>query len=54
MGSGTRFLLEFSGQSYTGFFASSSVYLTESRSFGYSLKDLVSLHKLVVKVVQDR
>ena len=50
VGSGTRFSLEFSGQSYTVF----CVFLwclTESRSFGYGLKDLISVHKVVVKVV---
>ena len=51
VGSGTRFSLEFSGQSYTVFLRLSLVCLTESRSFGYGLKDLISLHKLVVKVV---
>ena len=45
VGSGTRFSLEFSGQSYMVF----CVFLwsvTESRSFGYDLKVLISLHKL--------
>ena len=55
VGSGTRFSLEFSAQSYTFFFffflAFSLACLTESRSFKYGLEDLMSLHKLVVKVV---
>ena len=55
MGSGTRFSLEFSAQSKLhGFLRLSLVCLTESRSFGYGLKDLISPHKEVVKVVQDR
>ena len=46
-GSGTRiFLIK-----VTRCFSSSLACLTESRSFGYGLKDLISLHKLVVKVV---
>jgi len=51
VGSGTRFSLEFSGQSYMVFLRLSLVCLTELLSFGYGLKDLISLHKLVVKVV---
>ena len=51
VGSGTRFSLEFSGQSHTVFLRLSLVCLTESHSFGYGLKDLISLHKVVVKVV---
>ena len=52
VGRGTRFSLEFSAQSYTFFFfAFSLACLTESRSFGYRLQDLISRHKLVVKVV---
>ena len=38
----------------TRFFASFSGCLTKSRSFGHILKDLFSLYKLAVKVVQDR
>ena len=38
----------------TRFLRLSLVCLTESRSFGYGLKDLISPHKVVVKVVQDR
>ena len=53
-GSGTRFSLEFSAQSYTVLLRLSLVCLTESRLFGYGLKDLISPHKVVVKVVQDR
>ena len=53
VGSGTRFSLEFSAQSYTVFLRLSLVCLTESRSFGYGLKDLISPHKVVVKVVQE-
>ena len=34
-----------------GFLLLPVVCLTESCSFGYGLKDLISLHKLVVKVV---
>ena len=51
MGSGTRFSLEFSAQSYTVFLRLSLVCFAKSRSSGYGLKDLISLHKLVVKVV---
>ena len=54
VGSGTRFSLEFSAQKLHGFLRLSLVCLTESRSFGYGLKDLISPHKVVVKVVQDR
>ena len=49
VGSGTRFSLEFSG--YTVFLRLSLVCFAKSRSTGYGLKDLISLHKLVVKVV---
>ena len=35
----------------TRFFRLSLDCLTESRSFGYGLKDFISLHNLVVKVV---
>ena len=37
-----------------GFLRLSLVCLTKSRSFGHVFKDLFSLYKLVVKVVQDR
>ena len=53
-GSVTRFSLEFSGQSYIindVFLHLSLVCLTDSRSFGYGLKDLISLHMLIIKVV---
>ena len=53
VGGGTRFSLEFSGQSYMVFLHFSLAYLTESRSFGNGLKDIVSLHKFVVKLGQD-
>ena len=51
VGSGTTFSLEFSSQSYTVFLHLSLVCLTESCSFGYGLKDLISLHTVVIKVV---
>ena len=52
MGNGTRFSLEFSGQSYMVFcvFLLSVSQFAKLRSSGYGLKDLISLHKLVVKV----
>jgi len=50
VGSGTRFSLGFSGQSYTVSLRLSLAGLTESHSFGYGLKELIFLHKLVVKV----
>jgi len=34
-----------------GFFRFSLAYLTEWRSFGYGLKEVVFLHKFLVKVV---
>ena len=54
VGSGTRFSLEIFCSKLHGFLRLSLVCLTESRSFGYGLKDLISPHKVVVKVVQDR
>ena len=45
------FSVECFGESYTVFWRLSLVCCTEWRSFGYGLKDLVLLHKLVAKVV---
>ena len=48
-------IVNFFGRKYevkvTRFFRLSLDCLTESRSFGYGLKDFISLHNLVVKVV---
>ena len=46
VGSGTRFLSQFSGQRYTWCFPLCPASLTESCSFSYGLKDLFPLHKL--------
>ena len=51
MAGGTRFSVEFSGESYMVFLAFSLSCFIEWRSLGYSLKGLVLLHKLFVKVV---
>lgn len=48
MGSWTRFSVEFSCESYLVFFLAC---FTEWHLFGCGLKDLVLLHKLLVKVV---
>ena len=55
VGSGTRFSWKFSGQCYMVFLQFSGVSLTETCSFWYGLKDLFTLHKLLVadKVVFD-
>ena len=56
VGSGTRFSWKFSGQYVTWFFLPfSGVSLTETCSFWYGLKDLFTLHMLLVadKVVFD-
>ena len=53
--SGTRFSWKFSGQRYMVFLPFSGVSLIETCSFWYGLKDLFTLHKLLVadKVVLD-
>ena len=53
MGNGTRFSWRFSGPCQVVFLLVSPVSLTELCSFWYGLKDLFTLHKLVLTVKTD-